>query len=68
MITFTQGIDHRCREPKNPTVARFYVAGAEHRYVVIGTQYGYIHRTDGGVRTWKSYSGAYKAARRYVGI
>ena len=68
LITFTQGIDHRCRELKTPTVARLLVAGAQHRYIVIGTEYGYLHTTGGDVRTWRSYSGAYKAAKRYVGV
>lgn len=65
MITFENGIDLRCRSVSVPTVARVKV-GAGHRYCVIGTQYGYIHTTGGDLRTWKSYSGARRAARNYV--
>lgn len=68
MITFKNGIDSRCRELSKPTVARFRVSGDEYRYIVIGTQYGYIHTTGGDIRTWKSKSGAYRFARAYVGL
>ena len=69
MITFENGIDHRAREAKKPTVAKFNMGGAGcYRYVVIGTNYGYIHTTSGDIRTWKSKSGAYRAARNYVGL
>lgn len=69
MITFENGIDHRAREVDKPTVARFNLGGANgYRYVVIGTNYGYIHTSAGDVRTWNSKSGAYRAARNYVGI
>lgn len=66
MLTFETGIDVRCREPSAPTVARFRVRGAEYRYVVIGTQYGYLHTTSGDARTWKTASGARHAVKRYV--
>lgn len=66
MITFESGIDIRCREASAPTVARFAMGDGTYRYVVIGTQYGYWHTTGGDVRTWKSYSGARRAVRRYV--
>jgi len=68
MITFENGIDTRCREAIKPAVARFRVRDNEYRYIVIGTQYGYIHTIGGDVRTWGSYSGAYKAAKSYVGL
>jgi hypothetical protein len=66
MIVFENGIDSRCREPKSPTVAKFRVKADEYEYIVIGTQYGYLRTTGGDVRTWKSYSGARRAAKRYV--
>jgi hypothetical protein len=34
-------------------------------YAITGTMYGYLHTTGGDIRTWRSYSGAYKAAIRY---
>lgn len=37
-------------------------------YAVCGTDYGYIHTTGGYVRTWGSYSGAYKAMKRYMEV
>lgn len=67
MITFENGIDGRCRSVKVPTVARIKVGHDYcYSYCVIGTQYGYIHTTAGDLRTWKSYSGARRAARNYV--
>lgn len=65
MITFENGIDLRCRSVSVPTVARVKVC-AGYLYCVIGTEYGYIHTTAGDLRTWKSYSGARRAARNYV--
>jgi hypothetical protein len=65
MITFENGIDARCRETDKPAVARFRVSSDEYRYIVIGTQYGYLHTSSGDVRTWQSASGARKAAKRY---
>ncbi len=38
------------------------------RYRVIGTNYCYLHTSQGDMRLFKSYSGAYKAAKRYVGV
>lgn len=35
------------------------------KYIVVGTAYGYLHTTAGDIRTWASYSGAYKAAKKY---
>lgn len=34
-------------------------------FAINGTMYGFLHTTGGDIRTWKSYSGAYKAAIRY---
>ena len=68
MITFELGIDIRCREVSKPTVARFCIRPGVYAYIVIGTQYGYIHTTGGDVRTWKTYSGAYKSMRNYVSL
>ena len=36
------------------------------KYAVFGTAYGHLHNTSGDMRLWKSYSGAYKAAKQYV--
>ncbi len=66
MTTFETGIDYRARQADKPTVARFNMGSGVYRYCVIGTQYGHIHTTAGDVKTWGSYSGARKAARRYV--
>jgi hypothetical protein len=67
MITFENGIDGRCRSVSVPTVACVRVnAQIGYWYCVIGTEYGYIHTTGGDLRTWKSYSGARRAARNYV--
>ena len=80
MLTFENGIDYRCRESTTPTVARFRMdnpndvfrqiqlrngAMPEYRYIVIGTQYGYIHTIGGDIRTWKTPSGAYKFIKGY---
>jgi len=35
------------------------------RYAIVGTMYGYLHTSGGDVRMWRSYSGAYQAAKRY---
>ena len=68
MLTFENGMDYRAREFDAPTVARFRINATEYRYCVIGTQYGHIHTISGDVRTWRSYSGARRAARNYVGL
>ena len=64
MITFNGAIDIRARQEK-PQVAKF-VVGNNVRYIVIGTDYGYLRTTGGDIRTWKSYSGAWKAVQRYL--
>jgi hypothetical protein len=61
------------RSYAKPTVVRFrtptsqfsWAPAPEVRYAVCGTEYGYLHTTAGGVRTWGSYSGAHKAAKAY---
>lgn len=68
MIHFTNGIDIRCRVPQKPTVARFTVAPGDIRFVVIGIPYGFWFKTDGTIRTWRSYSGARKAMHRYYAV
>lgn len=68
MITFEKGIDIRSREPSAPTVARFAMGDGAYRYCVIGTAYGHLHTTSGDVRTWGSYSGARRAAKRYAEV
>ena len=65
---FKDGMDKRCRDFFKPTVARFWVTETKMRWAVVGTAYGYLHTSGGNVRTWGSYSGARRAARRYVGI
>lgn len=65
MVTFENGLDSRVREAITPTVARFRVKGTEYAFIVIGTAYGYLHTIGGDVRTWRSYSGARRAARNY---
>ncbi len=34
-------------------------------WAITGTMYGFLHTTGGDIKTWKSYSGVYKAAIRY---
>ena len=68
MITFENGLDIRTRQQSKPTVAKIRVKGNEYRYCVIGTDYGHLHTISGDVKTWKSYSGAYKAAKNYQGF
>lgn len=68
MITFENGIDYRARSPKAPEVAKFHMGNGTYKYCVIGTNYGYIHTVGGDVRVWGSYSGAYRAAKNYVGL
>lgn len=37
------------------------------RYRIAGCEYGYLHNVTGGIATWRTYSGAYKALHRYLG-
>ena len=41
---------------------------AHDSYVIIGTDYGYLHDCHGNVRTWKTRSGATNALRRYIKV
>lgn len=66
MITFETGMDYRARHADKPTVARFNMGNGIYRYCVIGTQYGCMYTPSGDIKTWGSYSGARKAARKYV--
>lgn len=68
LITFDKGIDARSRIPARPTVARFDFGDGTYRFIVIGTQYGYWRTIGGDVRTWRTYSGARRAALRYVAL
>lgn len=65
MITFENGMDIRCRQVDKPIVAKFHIGNGDYRYVVIGTDYGYIHTTGDDVRMWKSYSGANRFKNSY---
>jgi hypothetical protein len=64
------------RSYAKPTVVRFRTPTSQFSwagpvrvlYAVCGTEYGYIHTPSGEVRTWGSYSGAYRAMRRYMSI
>jgi hypothetical protein len=66
LITFENGLDSRtwCQITA-PAVARFNIGRGVYRFIVIGTLYGYIHTSGGDVRTWRSYSGARRAAKNY---
>ena len=46
--------------PYTPKPIRYYG-----KWAITGTMYGFLHTTGGDIRTWNSYSGAYKAAIRY---
>lgn len=67
MLTFTDHVDARCREPAKPTVAKLLNSAdpKDVKYIVVGTQYGYLHTTGGDIRYWRSYSGARRVARNY---
>ncbi len=75
ILTLPLWIDISPRSYKKPTVVRFRTPTSQFSwagpvrvlYAVCGTDYGYIHNTSGDVRTWSSYSGAYKGMRRYIG-
>lgn len=65
LTVFEHGMDSRCLDAKKPTVAKFHAARGKYVYCVIGTAYGYMRTIEGDLRVWKSYSGAYKAAKAY---
>ena len=56
------------REYVKPTPVRITQNGAHVGFAVFGTNYGYLHTVQGNMRLWKTYSGAHKAAKRYVGF
>ena len=66
MLTFDNGMDIRCRQVTRAQVARFRTHGNNFEFVIIGTQYGYIHTSGGDVRTWKTANGARRFLRKYV--
>lgn len=65
MITFENGLDFRARQQNRPCIAKLNLGNEEYRFIIIGTNYGYIHTISGDVRTWKSYPGAYKFLKQY---
>lgn len=65
MLTFEQGMDIRCREVTKSQVTKFAMGDGSYRYVIIGTEYGFIHTTAGDVRTWLSASGARRFLAHY---
>lgn len=65
MLTFENGLDTRTRQQSKPCVAKFNMGNGVYRYIVIGTDYGHIHTTSGDVRTWGSYSGAWRFIKKY---
>ena len=65
METHANWPDSRVREGE-PRAARIIFRDGETRYFVAGTEYGYLHTTSGELRTWKTASGARKAAQRYM--
>ncbi len=66
MITFESVVDIRCRQVDKPQIAKLRIVGSAYRFIVIGTQYGYIRTTGGDVRTWQTRSGAARFLKRYV--
>lgn len=74
MMLLPLWIDIHPRSYDKPTVVRFRTPTSQFGwagpvrvlYAVCGTDYGYIHTTSGDVRVWASYSGAYKAMRKYL--
>ena len=66
MLTFENGLDIRTRKQNKPCIAKFHVGNGNYQYVIIGTEYGHIHTISGDVRTWGSYSGAYKFLNKYL--
>jgi hypothetical protein len=53
-------MEQKTAKPKRVTF------GGKQEYVVVGTAYGYLRNIHGDIRTWKTYSGAAKAAKKYV--
>lgn len=65
MIVFKNGLDYRTHEVTTPTVARYEITSDITKFIVIGAKYGALHKLSGGLKTWKSYSGARRAANKY---
>jgi len=63
------------REYKKPTIIRFRAPASQFSrgpksqilFAIVGTDYGYLRTTGGDLRTWKSYSGAYRILKQYTG-
>jgi hypothetical protein len=74
ILTLPLWIDINPRSYMRPTVVRFRTPTSQFNklgpvkvlYAVCGTDYGYLHNSAGDVRVWNSYSGAYKAMRKYA--
>lgn len=72
MITFDAFLDHRTREQDKPCIAKLklhsysamYGAFTNTYYIIIGTEYGALHKTNGDLYTWDTYGGAYKALNK----
>jgi hypothetical protein len=58
-------LDVSPRNYSKPSVVRVTLSPGVVRYVVCGTDYGFLHTANGDVRTWRSYSGARRVARDY---
>ena len=73
--TIPTWFDIHPREYKKPTIIRFRVPASQFSwgpksqilFAIVGTDYGYLHTTGGDLRTWKSYSGAYRILKQYTG-
>ena len=73
--TIPTWLDIHPREYKKPTIVRFRVSDSPFSggpksqilFAIVGTDYGYLHTTGGDLRTWKSYSGAYRILKQYTG-
>ena len=73
--TIPTWLDIHPREYKKPTIVRVRVPDSPFSwgpksqilFAIVGTDYGYLHTTGGDLRTWKSYSGAYRILKQYTG-
>lgn len=73
--TIPTWFDIHPREYKKPTIIRFRAPASQFSrgpksqilFAIVGTDYGYLHTTGGDLRTWKSYSGAYRILKQYTG-
>lgn len=71
MENYYDAVDIRAR--KGPMrIARLHLSGNSmspkvydtQLYIIVGSEYGYVHTSSGDVRTWETYSGAWKAWKR----